>query len=566
MTAAPAASAAPAPADLGLPAKFRAYRRGQFEVALAAATSDKRFVLLSSPTGSGKSLIYMTAAQLTDARALILTSTKGLQQQLTADFGAIGLTDIRGQNNYRCLAVEPGAELEAYGPASHSPVMCDEGPCHIGVRCPLKRDAQGNGGGCPYEDAVVAARQARLVVTNYAYWMATGRFADPTTLGEFDLLVLDEAHAAPDELADFCAVRLDREEVRALIGMALPPLDEGTDAWTTWATQALTECRRRYQEARKELGSIGVDRRRTGRLLKRLTDLGRGLKELAAAHAWRRADPSDPDVWMPGVQTDWVAEPTATGALFSPVWAHAYAEEFLFRGIPKVVMVSAVLQRAVARYLGVDDGEVDYREFPSTFDPKRRPLIYVPTTTVDRRMTEGQVRIWLNRIDAIIDRRLDRKGIIHTRSYERARIIAERSRHRRLMLTHNSRGTRAVVEQFKRSAAPRILVSPSIEEGYDFPMDECRYQIIAKVPFVDSRSLVIRARAKSDKTYLNYLTALSIIQQVGRGMRAESDMCETFIVDDHISWFWPAAKKLLPSWFRAAWRKDATVPDATPLR
>jgi Rad3-related DNA helicase len=523
--------------------------------------------MLSSPTGSGKSVIYMSAARLNDARTLILTSTKGLQAQLLADFDTIGLADVRGQNNYRCTAADKDGPLSDFGNATGAPTMCDGAPCHIGVHCPYKKDAEGNrpAEGCSYEDAVEQARTAQFVVTNYAYWMTTGKFADPGALGEFDLLVLDEAHAAPDELADFCAVRVDRDELK-LIGMALPPLDEGTDAWAGWAVTALNACRAKYVEARREFGAIGADRRKAARMLRRLTDLGRGLKELASAHRWRRADPGNPDVWMPGAQVDWVAEAVPTGALFSPVWAHAYAEEYLFRKIPRVVMVSAVLQRATARYLGIDDGVLDYREFPSTFDPKRRPLIYVRTTNVDRHMNEGQTRIWLNRIDAIVAGRLDRKGIIHTRSYERARIITARSKHRDIMITHTSRTTRDAVARFRQAKAPCVIVSPSLEEGYDFPDDQCRYQIIAKVPFVDSRSAIMRARAKSDKGYLNYLTVLSLIQQTGRGMRAESDMCENFIVDDHIAWFWHAAKAMFPRWFKAAWRSEATVPPAMAMR
>jgi Rad3-related DNA helicase len=289
------------------------------------------------------------------------------------------------------------------------------------------------------------------------------------------------------------------------------------------------------------------------------------LKELTGAHEWRRSEPSDPNVIMPGMQTDWVAERTETGALFSPVWAHAYAEEYLFRAIPRVVLVSATLQPAAARYMGINPAQIDFREFASTFDPARRPLIYVPTTTVDRHMNEGQVRMWLSRIDGIVAGRLDRKGVIHTRSYERARLIVERSKHRAIMLTHTSRTTRETVERFKRAKAPCVLVSPSVEEGYDFVGDLARYQILAKVPFIDMRSALMQARIKSDKTYANYVTALALIQQTGRGMRAEDDMCETLVVDDHFAWFGRAARAFFPRWFRAAWRTETTIPPAPRL-
>lgn len=550
------------PSDLGLPPKFDAFRQGQFDAALSAATSEKRFTLLSSPTGSGKSLIYMSVAALIEARTLVLTGTKGLQRQLSADFGPMGLIDIRGQPNYRCVAFDTGSLFDKYG---HPGDTCDKGPCHVGLQCGFRL------AGCEYYDAVRAAAKSRLVVTNYAYWMTSRRYSDPEALGDFDLIILDEAHTAPDELADFCAIEIEADEVRILLKMSMPPHNEGQEIWVEWAEAAYRKCKDVQTIARSAMEDIySTDRRTTSRYLRRVTNLLRNLDEIRKAHRWRRAEPGIPDITIPGMQTDWIVEETRKGLMFSPVWAHAYAESYLFAGIPKVVLLSATLQPTVARYLGIPADDMEYKEFASTFNPARRPLIYVPTTTVDRNMSEGQVRVWVNKIDRIIDSRLDRKGIIHARSFERANTILARSRHRHLMFPRpadlNRWGrpdnTAAVVDAFDRARAPAILVSPSMETGYDFPGDRCRYQIIAKVPFVDSRSAIVKARAKSDKTYLNYLTSQAIIQMTGRAMRSNDDWCETLIIDDHITWFWQAAKaqKLWPRWFQAAYKKIVGLP------
>lgn len=543
------------PSDLGLPSKFGVYRAGQVDAILSAAGSDYRFSLISAATGSGKSLIYMSVSQLLGCRTLVLTGTKGLQQQLHNDFAPIGLADIRGQNNYRCVGFDPGFLFDRYG---HPGDTCDKGPCHLGIQCGFRA------AGCLYYDAIRKAAQSRVVVANYAFWMTMNRYADPEALGEFGLLILDEADTAPDELNDFCAIDLDAHEVKAILGMSLPPIDEGQEVWAEWAVQAHAKARQKYKETFLELQDLASDRRALTRYLRRISDLGKPLKELAKVHNWRRADNAVPDVLVPGMQTDWVAEKTDKGLRFSPVWAHAYAEELLFRNIPRVILTSATLSRAVARYLGIPADAFEYREYASTFNPERRPLIYLPTTTVDRHMTEGQIRVWINKIDQIVAGRTDRKGIIHTRSYERAQLVLTRSRFRNQMLGHGGRNTRDVVADFKQRTGGWILVSPSMETGWDFPGDQCRYQIIAKVPFVDSRSPVIKARTKSDKTYLNYLTARSIIQMVGRGMRSADDWCETFIIDDHIDWMWSAMKKggLLPRWFMAAFRRMTGVPAA----
>lgn len=543
------------PLDIGLPRHFENFRPGQFDAILTAATSDKRFNLMSMPTGSGKSLVYMGIAKMLDARVLVLTGTKGLQVQLTNDFAEIGLLDVRGQNNYRCVALDRGSELDEYGnPGS----TCDEGPCHVGVKCSFKMS------GCLYYDQVRAAAKANMVVTNYMYWMTANRYAEADAIGRFDLLILDEAHDAPFQLAEFCTINLEADEVRILTKLPLPPIDEGVDVWAEWAEEAYKICKARYAEVRSQMEEIGSDRRKHSKMMRRLADLGKSVGELAKAHSWRRNNQTKPNVFIPGQETDWVAEKTKDGLQFSPVWAHAYAEEYLFRNIPKVVFTSATLQPATARYLGVSPFSMDYKEFPSSFDPKLRPFIHLPTTNVDRNMTEGQIRVWINKIDRIIDGRLDRKGILHTRSYDRAQIILQRSRHRHLMLGHGSRNARDTVDRFRREPGPCVLVSPAMETGWDFPYDQCRYQIIAKVPFIDSRSPIVAARARSDKAYLNYLVSMSLVQQYGRGMRAEDDWCETFIIDDHIEWFMKAARKqnLFAKWFLAAYSKQIVIPEA----
>lgn len=540
------------PSDLTLPLKFHKFRPGQEDSIIWAATTDKRFALLSMPTGGGKSAVYMGLAGLTGGRTLVLTGTKGLQQQLIGDFKTMGLVEVKGRNNYQCVMELPDK------------VGCDEGPCTAGIECDLKPSRnRPDIWGCEYYDAVRTARKSQLVVTNYMYWMTMNRFGDPDALGPFDNLVLDEAHDAPDYLADFCAINISKRDLKELIDATLPPLDENQEVWADWARVQVVKCE---NEFRKVQEAMRTDPRKHLNRMKRVIDLGRKLRELSRADQFKRSEGPVPEVTMPGMVTDWVAEPTLTGALFSPVWAHAYAEPYLFRGIKRILLVSATLQKSAARYLGIPDGQYEFRETASTFKPERRPFIWVPTVKIDRNTLPGEVRVWINRIDWIIGERLDRKGIIHTVSYDRASQIIAGSKHRGVMLTHRSSNTREVVEQFKRASAPRILVSPSLDTGWDFPYDQCEYQIIAKVPFVDTRSTVVRARAKSDKKYLNYVTALRLIQQNGRGMRSEDDQCETIVVDDNIAWFMGAAKEFFPKWFMSAYRKAQSGPPSPLVR
>src|SRR5882762_5033440 len=153
----------PSPNLVGMPDKFSRWRPGQAEAVLRALDSPKRFVVLGMPTGFGKSLVYLAAGHLGGDPTIFLTSTKGLQNQLTEDFGPSGLVDIRGMSNYPCKEANDG---QLFG--RDKPVRCDEGPCLAGWKCGLAED------GCDYFDAQRAARASPLTVTNYAYWLAVG--------------------------------------------------------------------------------------------------------------------------------------------------------------------------------------------------------------------------------------------------------------------------------------------------------------------------------------------------------------------------------------------------------
>lgn len=538
----------PPPCDFGLPGKFRTYRRNQDIAIVRGFDSKARFIAQCAPVGFGKSMNVILQAVLGGLKCVVLTATKGLQDQYMRDFGEMGLVDQRGRDNYPC-------------PIDPHKYTCEEGPCMGGMRCTLRRIGQ-----CPYAESVERFNKSRLAVTNYAWWLAVGQGGK---IEPPDLLVCDEAHDAPHQLEAALELFLADTEIKTVIRVPFPasPTDEYfvDAAWAAWARGCaglLAERADAVEETAKVTGGFTNDEYRE---FKRLRRLQAKLQLLGQA----------------GAQCWWVWERKPNGWQFNPLYPAQYAEGWLFRGIPRVILTSGTLTPKTCETLGVPQTQCDYQDYPSPFDPTRAP-IYRYTTGVrwDNRTTPDDQRFLVGLMDNLMRHRADRKGIIHSVSYQRQQTIYQNSQMAPYMYgnsraqrrgdgggkssANNPTSSAVVVEQFKGANPPAVLVSPSVTTGWDFPLSQCEYQIICKLPFPDASSRIMKARAKVDPEYAAHLCAVELQQMCGRGMRSPEDQCETFIMDDHSKWFLGKNKHLFNSSFWQFVRSCDSPPHPPP--
>lgn len=523
----------PLPIELGAPAKYTTWRDHQPGAILTIAETDRRFVGSVLPTGAGKTLTVASAALLMGWRTAFLTSTKLLQEQYSRDLEECGLVDIRGQGSYPCHAFDDDyrhlRERVYHG--------CDEGPCRAGLVCARKPmiDEVGVLKGCASYDAIATAFNAQLVVTNYKYWLNAN--AHKPTLGRFDCLVLDEAHHAPTELADYLSTTWEPGDTHTL-GSGGPDVVEDVKAWAGWAKGMIA----RVNNALDQKPRSKVEFRKF-RALRRAAQKLATLKDMDAG--------------------EWVVQRQQETWHFDPVWVGPFAEK-LFRRIPHVVCTSATFTRKTAEMLGIATEDMTWHEAPSDFPAWRRPVFFVPTVKVDYKADESQIRLWLATIDNFLRARQDRKGIIHAVSYQRARQIRDYSEFAPQMILHDKHDTRQRVEEFRAAGPGAILVSPSVTTGYDFAGTACEFQVIAKIPFPDRRNPVTEARTKHDADYPAYIAMQELVQAVGRGMRSAEDQCETAIFDSNCGWFMRKYRDLAPEWFLAAYQRVETLPTPPP--
>lgn len=484
------------------------------------------------------------AAASPDKRVLILTSTKALQDQVAGEFGqALGAAVVKGMGAYLCTL-----------PGMPPKTTAAEGPCRAGASCELKAK------GCPYFDARRRAKEARVVLSNYHQWFALGdaaRRAGPDAeppFGEIDLLVADEAHHAPSLVADAMTAEVREDSFEAVLGREMLDPGEDADEWRDWAGL----CRALIAPARKDAaeGAKAGDK----------ASLRRVAQCLDLEQAFDRLSFCGPS-WVQAREAVYSWPRTHVRRFGPSKLRREDTERWLLQDVPGALLVSATITPDTPELLGLEDWEFSYQDFPSSFPPERRPVVSVPGVTINRNTTERTLRTaWVAAIDKVARARADRKGIVHAHSYKRAAIYAEETKLGSRVIAHEpgAKALAAAVARFKAAGPGAVLVSPVLTTGYDFPGDQCEFQVIAKLPWPNLGDPIFAARLKRSPKLGDYLAAQNLIQACGRGMRSADDLCETFVVDEAATRWIQRNKKCLPSWFLSAWRRAYALPEALP--
>jgi len=497
------------PRAIGLPSKFSRLYQQQEDCILQALSSPKRFIGIFAPTASGKTAIYVSIALLRHDRAQINVHTKALQTQITNDFPSI--FSITGHRNYCPLTVSE-ADADVTG-------------------CPLRQ-------ACRYRPEVEYAAKSQIIVTNYSHDFTIAKSFAPDRLGDRSLLILDEAHGIHDELTGQMTIDISTARIHRLINMSVPKSLSTVD-WYDWSREAIAKCESRAITLHDEYES-GSTR---GTELRRLGRLSSDLKRFVSSSA-----PAGTPGSALGVNPHFAAVPyvvkhkdDSTGFLITPVLAKSFAEEFLFRGISKIILTSASIDRKDMFDLGIKPDDLEYIEVPSVIHPSRRKIYFTPTsppTSLKHPVSSGALRLHSMLASEIVSGRLDRRGLIQTPSYHVNGRFLEDFKFRDIVITHGAGGGRKAVETFKSSLIPSVLVSPAVREGYDFPYEMCSYGIILKLPWPNTHdNPELAMRCKLDKDYRERFVTQQMEQMIGRIVRTPGDRGEIFIIDEQWGWF-----------------------------
>ena len=554
------------------------YREGQkeaIEFAVNAFNDGKTIVILECPTGSGKSPIGMTIADMVDT-SYYLTITKILQDQLTADFGQ-QIVELKGRNAYPCTFYNRIGQtlvdrklwtadmLDDYKSKDPS---CADGYCRTKWNKSSPQDKKykcdkcfhvtgvaGTGvskgdltnlppgmrySACPYYEQVHTAIRSRKVVMNFSSFLyqtqMTKRFDDPR-----NLMIIDECHNLESQLLDFVSFSITDLHLNKY-GIFIPELEHAIE-YAIWMEDTKIH----------DLLLDAIKQARADDKIKLEDELARVVKKykMFMDHIHDGHD-------------EWVCEYEEKSShrrvTLKPVFAQKFVQKLLFKYSQRILMMSATVLdvNVMCRSLGIDRSHVAAFRMRNRFPKENRPIYIRPVA----KMTGGKSRMgqWapplVKGVNKIVAEYAGKQGIIHTHNFAIMDHLLKRCApdvKKRFIHQHEFQGDKRALLAEHARRSDSVIIAPAMHEGIDLVDDLSRFQIICKVPYAncfDDEQLA--RRVEIDRPYYTWLTALKLVQSYGRSIRSETDYADTFILDEAIYKFMRDANSMLPIWFKEA--------------
>ena len=523
--------------DYTLPDGFdelRPHQEVAITQALEAYADGNDVVFMDAPTGSGKTLIGVVVAQELGGNALYVCSDKSLQDQFARDFPHAKV--LKGRSNYPTQS-NPSAT------AADCTAMKRTDKC---FHCVDGKE------GCPYEIAKAEALTAPLACINTSYLLTEANYVKG--FSGRDLIIADEGDTLEQIMMGFVEYRAS---ARLMADVKMQGPKKGVRKariveWLVDYADALDELRKtisfqtdpkRYNAVRYEMSAA----------LRVAEEMRKDMK-LAAAGG---QDAEEKGIWLRDYE--YSRQPDADpGLILKPVVVNRHGMMNLWRHAEKWLIMSATIVSSdeMADSLGLP---LDYAtvQVPMTFPVENRQVIVAPIANVVYKEMDTAVKDLAYAIGVAADKHAGDRMIVHTVSYSLARQIRDelyrkqRVPGRRVITYTEGRGREDALRDYRRTPGA-ILLAPSMTRGIDLKDDDCRVQVIAKVPFpaLGDKQISQRMHMPGGQMWYTVKSIRDIIQMTGRGVRHEEDWCVTYIFDQQFSRnLWGKWRRLFPAWW-----------------
>jgi len=493
--------------------------------------SNKKYVILEAPVGTGKSAIAITLAKYFEENVYspgqkstwLLTTQKILQQQYKEEFQ--WLANIWSKTNYECVTkIGVSCQLGSWINKIFKSTYCD----------------------CIYVKDRNAFIESEVSVTNIQFFLNHAEYAS-ANIQNRKLLVIDEAHNIENNITDFVSVTLDKYII-TYYGLNWIGYNRTLPYVVNWCKEVLLPKLEQVKISLdikiKNIDKTTLLSSGEGKtILKQLDEIDRYIRQL-----YRCIKLFVPSEW---VMSNIEAE---NKIIIKPLFASKFTHDQLFRTADKILLMSGTIldKNTYCKNIGITPSDVDFISLPSPFKVENRRIFVIKSGAMTYKEIDKSLPNVTRAIKQLVEKEhANQKGIIHCNSYKIVNYINKNFKNNRI-LSHDSSNRMEMYNIHKSSPKPTVLLSPSLTEGIDLVDELSRFQIIVKVPYPYLGDNYVKEKMERVEGWYAWETAKTIIQAYGRSIRNEDDFSTTYILDSNFEYFYNKNNYLFPKWFKDA--------------
>ena len=503
-----------------------------------------KFVICSAPTGSGKSFISKTLANIsnepssyfkelvdtykafkmdgtggyeyeddcineTSSGAFALTITKTLQDQYLDLFEDSVVA--KGKSNY-VSTIDSNIDVEVENAIIPKKILEEH-------RLSNK---------CPYHNARNKALTQKFGVLNYKMFLSL-----PTHVKRKNYIICDEASELEDEIIKQFSALIDPDRLKkyGIDGTSLYSIKN--EAVLKWLYNIIVEISEHVTKLTNTNNKNNIEISHSDSIkLSHLKNLHRTLSLII-------------ETWG---DCEYVTQRNEGVVSITPLKVDKLTK-YIFNSADKVLLMSATIidHKHFAKTLGIDNYK--YIEVDSTFEPEKAPIYINTKHKINHYNLKKILPSIIKQIDNICKEHKDEKGIIHTHTGFITSCLKNSLHGDRFLYRDQENRNEDILHDHSLSSEPTVLVSPSLGLGIDLKDDLARFQIIVKAPYLPLGDERIKKMFELDKNWYSNKMLSNVVQQCGRGIRSSQDHCKTYILDAGVYQAIIRNKNKLPKYF-----------------
>lgn len=493
-----------------------------------------RYVILEAPVGSGKSAIAITFARLF-GNSHIITPKKSLQNQYYSDFHE-HVVLMKGRAAYPCTFEESSGvynriitlikEGQITAPDRNGK-HCGNAPC-LDDKSILKHCTDTRG--CPYHEAIQTAQTSDHIIHNLHSFIFQMAFA--ARFAERNIMIVDEAHEIESMMREFISKKITLP--RALADTDLPNGYQTVDEWCDWFNQD------RFANLFSDAHTSPKGESDREKYRDRISN----FKSYSETYGKKFVVVKEIDPIQRRSKFTFIPENIGSAA-----------HTLLFQFGRKVLLMSGTIynKELFCKNLNIKQDQTYFLRLDSSFPVQSRPIYLKQEYMVNTAHANWEANFpkLVDTIKILLAKFPDAKGLIHTPSYNASQQLYHAIKDKRLVV-HDRDNFLTKLEKFFQTTDNKVFVSPTCQQGVDFKDDRARFQIIIRVPYLNTNDPFIQRKVETDFPWYNYQTLVLFGQQIGRINRSEQDFGITVLLDERFIKFISRNKRAIPSWVHNA--------------